>query len=825
MTKRSAVPMSPSLNLSGPWWHEAAAVPAEQEQPPQEALFRAEFKGGGAARLQVAAQNFYQCWLNGHWLGYGPARAPHGRLTVDEWELPAAWCQAHNTLAIQVFWEGIFVFDHVRGTPGLWLAVTRDADPLPVTLLVTRKTGRQATHRASHQRGWVEEIDHRQRASGWPSGPWRAADWRPAVARPQDPPVVLESRDLEPYAIHLRRAQAVVFAGVGDLRRRQEHRAFYYAGQPLYGEPATSPSRQLQEEALRPSAATDQNLAALTASGTGCTVLGVDPAGGDRTVQLDFGQETTGLVELAVEAPAGTVIEVGWSEGVWQEAQMGCWARSPHPQGAVMPRELCDARQALRHVCAGRGVEHLNSLFIAAFRHLRVAFRCPRARRAAIVIHHVQVRTIGYPLRREGAFACADESLNRLYQATLATLENSVSDAFMDCPGRERGAYLYDSYFAAVGFQAVTADVALERRFLRQFIATQTLTDQPGFVLGLYPSEFTRWPPGKQRPWLCHTLFWLIQVERYLRLYGDAALRREWQPAVGKLVACLSRYRNAEGLLENPPWDQFLDWSRITRGPLQTADNLVYAVALLKVGRLYRQPQWTQAGRQTAACIEAAAWGGTEMYADTVVRDAEGGLRPGPGVSALTNAVALWSELLPAVRAARVWRQLRNLHPQTLDRPLFAYETDWVRLNAYGLLYRLEHAGRVGDLSALLQDMKEAYLPMLERGQTCISEHLGYEGSLCHGYNGYLAYLLTRYVAGIFLPERPGGVVQIRPQPAYLPWCQARVPWRGGHVQVWWSRTATGCRTLVSLPPGQRGELHVPVTGQVIAFTTTLVHE
>jgi hypothetical protein len=215
-----------------------------------------------------------------------------------------------------------------------------------------------------------------------------------------------------------------------------------------------------------------------------------------------------------------------------------------------------------------------------------------------------------------------------------------------------------------------------------------------------------------------------------------------------------------------------------------------------------------------------------EFYADTVQRDEQDRLCPGSdgfaGLSAVTNSIALWSELIPAERSERVWRQLRNFHPQTLDRPAFDYETNLVRSNVYGLLYRFEHEGRIGDIAGLVQDMKEAYLPMLERGQDCLSEHLGYTASLCHGLNGYVAHLLSRYAAGIELPDQPGDEIVIRPQPAHLPWCQARVPWMGGYVQVWWSRTAKGCRTIVSFPPGQKGSYVDPITGTITAFTTSL---
>ena len=276
-------------------------------------------------------------------------------------------------------------------------------------------------------------------------------------------------------------------------------------------------------------------------------------------------------------------------------------------------------------------------------------------------------------------------------------------------------------------------------------------------------------------------------------------------------------------MLDNSKLETFWDWSRFKTGSIQTGNNFVYAHVLILMGRLYDEPEWIKLGRQTAEAIEQAAWTGQELYSDTVVRDQDNKLCPGRDLSVAMNAIALWSELIPQERADRVWRQLRNFHPQTLDRPVFDYETNLVRGSIYSLMFRFEHQGRIGDVAGLVQDLKEAYLPMSERGQTCLGEHLAYQSSLCHGLNGYVAHLLPRYVAGIELPENPGEEIVIRPQPAHLPWCQARVPWMGGHVQVWWSRTQNGgCRTMVSLPPGQKGKYIDPSTGTSTAFTTSL---
>ena len=61
--------------LSGPWWLNDSPVDLETEYPAQEAFFRIEFGSGDGAQFQLATSDYYQVWLNGHWIGCGPARA------------------------------------------------------------------------------------------------------------------------------------------------------------------------------------------------------------------------------------------------------------------------------------------------------------------------------------------------------------------------------------------------------------------------------------------------------------------------------------------------------------------------------------------------------------------------------------------------------------------------------------------------------------------------------------------------------------------------------------------------------------------------------
>ena len=52
--------------------------------------------------LRVAAATIYRAWLNGHFLGCGPARGPHGYFRVDQWDLGGKLQPGKNVIALEV---------------------------------------------------------------------------------------------------------------------------------------------------------------------------------------------------------------------------------------------------------------------------------------------------------------------------------------------------------------------------------------------------------------------------------------------------------------------------------------------------------------------------------------------------------------------------------------------------------------------------------------------------------------------------------------------------------------------------------------------------
>ena len=66
------------------------------------AVIEAPADQGQEVVLRVAASTIYRAWLNGEFLGCGPARGPHGNYRVDEWKLTGKLKPGKNLVAIEV---------------------------------------------------------------------------------------------------------------------------------------------------------------------------------------------------------------------------------------------------------------------------------------------------------------------------------------------------------------------------------------------------------------------------------------------------------------------------------------------------------------------------------------------------------------------------------------------------------------------------------------------------------------------------------------------------------------------------------------------------
>jgi len=98
-------------------------------------------------------------------------------------------------------------------------------------------------------------------------------------------------------------------------------------------------------------------------------------------------------------------------------------------------------------------------------------------------VENIYIREYVNPDVWRAHFASSDQRLNRLFEAGRETLRQNALDIFMDCPSRERGGWLCDSFFTARSASILTGDTVIEHTFFENFLLPEKFDNIPDGML------------------------------------------------------------------------------------------------------------------------------------------------------------------------------------------------------------------------------------------------------------------------------------------------------------------------------------------------------
>lgn len=412
-----------------------------------------------------------------------------------------------------------------------------------------------------------------------------------------------------------------------------------------------------------------------------------------------------------------------------------------------------------------------------------------------------------YPAEVRGSFTSADPLLNRIWQVGVETLIPNMTDAYTDTPWRERGQWWGDAFIAFHINRAVYGDVALFRRGLRQMAEGLEADGRPHAA-----------PPHDGGMLLDYGLLWIEGLYEYWRYTGDLSLVAELYPAAQRLASFCRTYENTAGLLDMPQvhWSQsaLIDWSGATsRSGESVALNALYARALGALGEMASALGNTAPAdgyaQKSAAIRErlTAEFFAPEAGAYHAGRYA-GELRP-PTPHA--QAYALRYGVAPVAQQARVAQAM-----VTQMTPFFN-EKGWARVEMYGMFWVLDALGQARQTEPALALIREQYGRLLAQGATTWPElftaNQTRANSLSHSWGGSPTWYLSTYVLG-------GQVLsattwQVAPQPGDVNWARGVVPLPAGMLTISWTQELPATLALdVTAPVGTQGSILLPVTGE-----------
>ncbi|MDX2111812.1 MAG: family 78 glycoside hydrolase catalytic domain [Verrucomicrobiota bacterium] len=557
---------------------------------------------------------------------------------------------------------------------------------------------------------------------------------------------------------------------------KQPEKATELGGFPALWKPTASlpyspsPSRDLSWDDVNSNH--KQNLRHL-----GAITLPIGESSGAATAVFDFQREYLGHIRIVVEAPAGTVIDIGYDERLRGDGAIGYFATH------------WGVNTADRFVLSG-GKQTLETYHERGGRYLQVTARDSSG---PVILHGVGViqRVGDHPV--VGSFECADPVLNWTWKTGIETLRSSMSDGWID-PWRERGLYLGDAKVETHATRMFTNDYRLERWAIRLYAHGQFANDQ---IPDVVPSHHFHALSD-------YTLIWIHILRDFWAATGELSLVKELWPMVERILHSPHWKRGPMDLWETPDDTMvFIDW-----GTTQEARLGVNAVL-----NAFRIRALDYAGEMCAALgrmDESATW----LAEAARVRDAYQAFFWLPEKK---RYAACWHQdklsITPALHANVLALAYGITTPQQTPGVL-GYVKDGLAHNLvlttghielYFFYFTLAALYRHGETALAEQIVRTHYGKMYDAGawgfwETLARGHVA-AGSHCHGWaTGPMVYFMEKVLGvGLARPGDPSHVL-IAPESESLNWARGVYPHPQGLVAVDWKVNGTVLTVEVTAP-------------------------
>ena len=740
--------------------------------------FRGDFaaREGQKAVLRIAASSLYRVFLNGTFVGYGPARGPNGSYRVDEWELPVR--AGTNAVAVEALNYNVpnfyipkdagFLQAEVR-VDGACALATGTPDGFAARILPKV----QRCSRFSYQRGFAEAYALVPDFADWrTNAPAEAVALARTAARPLLPRLAPPPRlDVRPLS----------FVGATEARYDaartvppQRHVTWdgWNAARDAF--PPDELEIDVHDVIARVEVTRTQPFA-------GREIRIGDGKGG----LLDGGFNDTGFLGLTVDCRRPGRLIVTFDEVL--------------TNGKVDPQRI-GADFGFVYDLKEPGVYRLENFEPNTFRYVHLFMQDGLAEVSA-----PYVRACKNAAAYRARFESADPQLNAVFDAARETFAQNAVDVFTDCPSRERAGWLCDSFFIGRVSRLLTGSLALEDLFLDNYARAASFDVADGMLPMCYPGDHVN---GNYIP---NWAMWLVlELDEYVRRGGDARLVAAFRPRLEKLVAFLWKYRNADGLLEKLPGWVFVEWSQANKWvqDVNYPSNMLWAETLDAVDRLYGRPDLAAEAARVRETVRRQSWDG-RWFRDHAVRQADGSLAVRPDdISETCQYYAFFFKVATPETHPALWRTLvESFGPSRLDaekKPL-AYP-QVAPSNAFiGNYLRLECLSRAGLSGKVLEECRGYFAAMAARTGT-LWEFDKPTHSCCHGFASHAAVLLVRDVLGVKKIDYAARTVVFEP-PAESPlaFCEAALPVEDGKLELGWRRSGDGAvEKTVRLPGGWR---------------------
>lgn len=545
-----------------------------------EYFFVCVLSGFTSAKIRIIARNFYNLYVNGQFVNYGPVRAAHKYLRVDEIDLSPYLKRDKNYITADVVYydtitlsstrEGLAFGAEILSSDGGIVKQTEDFKCYEATDRV------ELVERYSSQRGFVEFYKQSKDRSDFYRGDLSIFPER--ETENVDCPTLLKRRAPFNENVTLE-AQKI---GEGSLRKID--------GKEFVNDLIN----EIDSKTKLNSYSRDECEFCLSR-------IMVNLANGDEDYGkyelYKFDYNRTGKIRLKLEVLS-------------DEVDLYCSYDEILSDG-----DVCFNRESIIQAFGWKLKK--GKYFLTTFEPYCMQYLKLHAIGGEVKVDGVEMLVIENPLTTHFSAKCADENIEKIINSAKHSFEQNSADIYTDCPSRERSGWLCDSYFMAIAERTLTGGNLIEKVFLENYCHYSGMNKLPSKVLPMcYPSESKN---GTYIPnW---TLWFIIEIFDYTKRTNDGSLVEISEKRIRDILDFFKKYENEFSLLEDLDGWEFVEWSKANDfvGGVNFPTNMLYAAALNAAGIMFNDYELIAKSRRLKAEIRRQSYNG-KFFADNAVR-------------------------------------------------------------------------------------------------------------------------------------------------------------------------------------------------------------
>lgn len=651
----------------------------------------------GADILRIATHGFYQLFVNGEYVAYGPARAGRGYFRVDEICLTDKLVEEKNKIEILIYSYGVDNFSNINQEPFVTCEICKGAEIIKATGLSGFQTYKmtnyvQSVSRYSWQRGFSESYilddEHKPEKMEFQVCSEKKYIER-NVAYPQYEKIPLNK-----------------FILAGDCKRvkRKTYKKLMAEDVPPENSMQFRPVEEnmtfnLQEFEYSNAQPIDSNAVSLEC--------------GQYTIG-EFEREISGMITFKCKAEEDSLLYITFDEKM--------------DDNKINPQRI-DSNFAIRYVLKKGNYNLIN------FEPETMKYICFQVFEGCVDIEDVVVVEYKHPpISRE--VHIEDKKLKDIYEAAVETFKQNAIDIFTDCPQRERAGWLCDSFFTARAEKFLTGHSLIEKNFLENFLMEEPFKYLPSGMLPMcYPADHL------DKNYIPNWSMWfVIQLEEYFQRTNDRELIEAFKDKMFRLADFFAAYENQDGLLEKLDKWVFVDWSESNKNVQDVSfpSNMMYAYMLEKLASLYECKEYETKAKHIKAKVRELSYNG-QFFCDNLIKT-ENGYRASGVCTESCQYYAFFTKTATKEAYPELWNTLvEDFGYQRVEKGLYP---EVPISNAFvGNFVRLEILAREKCYERLLEEIKGYFGYMAEKTGTLWEKIDEYDDnvSMNHGFSSQVA--------------------------------------------------------------------------------------